>query len=191
MEELDTMEEFEFQKEWALKQFNEMDSDVAVELLKNAMKKGDSLQKLLRDRWLAARELAQALIEKGIIKVGNVDPKLSELYREALAIGIDSSRQLPCRVLSTYYAPITSAIVYFKGINCEMEYDPDSPCMFLEESNITRDEVLRKAKEEMYRCEVSAIMRAASSISSLLREYGERKVLVMIDGPIIDPPNTT
>jgi hypothetical protein len=61
--------------------------------------------------------------------------------------------------------------------------------MFLEESNITPDEALRKAREEMYRCEVSAIARVASSINSLLRESNERKVLVMIDGPIIDPPN--
>jgi hypothetical protein len=92
--------------------------------------------------------------------------------------------------LSTYYSPITSAIVYFKGIISKMEYDSDSPCKFLEESNITPDEALRKAREEMYRCEVSAIARVASSINSLLRTYGERKVLVMIDGPLIDPPNT-
>jgi hypothetical protein len=190
MEESEVLEEFEFQKEWAQRQFNEMDSDIAIKLLENAINKGNNLQALLKDRWKVAHELGQALVEKGIIKVGKEDPNLSALYRDALTIGIDSSRQLPWRALSTYYSPITSAIVYFKGINSKMEYDSDSPCKFLEESNITPDEALRKAREEMYRCEVSAIARVASSINSLLRVYGERKVLVMIDGPIIDPPNT-
>jgi hypothetical protein len=191
MEESDTLEEFEFQKEWAQEQFNEIDSDIAIKLLESAINKGNNLQALLKDRWKVAHELGQGLIKKGIIKVVREDPNLLAPYRDALAIGIDSSRQLPWRALSTYYSPITSAIVYFKGINSRMEYDFDSPCKFLEESNITPEEALWRAKEEMYRCEVSAIARVSSNINSLLRAYGERKVLVMIDGPIMDPPNTT
>jgi len=190
MSESETLEEFELPEDWARKQFNEMDSDVAVKLLETAIDKGNNLQTFLKDRWNVARELGRALIEKGIIKVSKEDPALSALYRDALAIGIDSSRQLPWRALSTYYCPITSAIVYFNGINSKMEYDRDSPFNFLEESNITPEEVLRKVKEEMYRCEVSAITRASSSISSLLRNIShKKKILVMIDGPIIDPPN--
>jgi hypothetical protein len=190
VEESETLEEFEFQKEWAQKQFNEMDSDIAIKLLENAIDKGKNLRMFLKDRWKIAQELGQRLIEKGIIKVAEEEPNLSALYKNALAIGIDSSRQLPLRILSTYYCPITSAIVYFKGINGKMEYDPNSPSIFLEENNITPDEALIKAREEMYRCEVSAIARVASSINSLLRESNKERVLVMIDGPIIDPPNT-
>jgi hypothetical protein len=184
------LEEFELQKEWAQKQFNEMDSDIAVKLLEDAINKGKDLQIFLKDRWMVAYKLGQMLIEKRIIKVGRDDPNILALYRDALTVGIDSSRQLPLRVLSTYYCPITSAIVYFKGINGKMEYDTGSPSKFLEESNLTPEEVSIKAREDMYRCEVSAIARVASSISSLLRESCERKVLVMIDGPIIDPPDT-
>ncbi len=186
MSEPEELQEFEYREDWAREQFNEMDSDLAVKLLGDAISKGKNLADFLKDRWAIATELGQGLIEKGIIKVGTEDSK----FRDVLAIGIDSSRQLPYRILNTYFCPITSAIVYFNGIDSEMKYDPNAPCKFFEESDLTPDQAIKRVKEEMYRCEVSAILRASSSIASYGRESDQRgEVVIMIDGPLIDPPS--
>jgi len=182
------IEEFDFEEDWAKEQFKKMESDVALKLLKSTITKSDNLRAFLIDRWKVAQELAKNLMDKGIIKVPNVDTNLLDAYKKTLAIGVDSSRQLPFRILSTYYCPITSAIVYFEGINSKMISDRDAPCEFFEETNLAPEEAIRKVQEAMYRCEVSALMRVSSS--ALLKNIGKNKeVLLMIDGPIIDPPN--
>lgn len=180
-------EEFDFLEDWAKKQFNEMDSDIAIKLLESAVDKGNSLQAFFKDRQKVAKELGRKLMEKGVIKSPKEDVTLTEVFKNALAIGVDSSRQAPWRVLSTFYCPITSAVVYFDGIDGKATYDPDCPCKFYEESDITPEAFARKVEEEMYRCEVSAIARVSSAVESLPK--GENRILLMIDGPIIDPPN--
>jgi hypothetical protein len=182
------IEEFEFNENWAKDQFNEMESDVAITLLQFTIAQSNNLRTFLIDRWKVAYELAKALMEKGIIKIARENPNILEMYKNALAIGIDSSRQLPFRILSTYYCPITSAIVYFDGINSKMIFDPNAPCKLFEETNLTPEEALRKVEEEMYRCEVLAITRVSSS-TLFKSAIGKKEILVMIDGPIIDPPN--
>ncbi|MEM3703839.1 MAG: DNA double-strand break repair nuclease NurA, partial [Candidatus Bathyarchaeia archaeon] len=122
----------------------------------------------------------------GIIKKVKEDISLTEAFRKALAIGVDSSRQAPLRVLSLNYCPITSAIVYFEGISGKVIYDPDCPCKLYEEPNATPEEFSQKIREEMYRCEVSALERVSSTLQSI---GGKQKILLMIDGPIIDPPD--
>ncbi|MEM4177970.1 MAG: DNA double-strand break repair nuclease NurA [Nitrososphaeria archaeon] len=190
VENHETLEEFEFRADWARKQFNEMQSDVAIRLLESALTKGNNLQTFLNDRRKVASELGLTLIKKGIIRTVKEDDKVYEGYRDALAIGIDSSRQLPLKVLSMYYCPITSAVVFFDGISSKMQYDDEAPCKFFEENDITPEEALRKTEEEMYKCEVSAITRVSSIINRLSQHIGnKKKVLVMIDGPIVDPPN--
>lgn len=192
MAENESLEEFDFREEWAREQFKKLDSDVAIKLLESTIEKGISLRDFLIDRWKAAFELGSLLMEKGIIKIAEEDSSLAGIYREALAVGIDSSRQIPLRVLSTYYCPITSAIVYFNGINGRAIHDSGSPCTLMEASNLTPEKALQKAKEEMYRCEVHAITRVSSVLLSQIKNIAqEKKILVMIDGPIVDPPNET
>jgi hypothetical protein len=182
------IEEFDFEDDQAKEQFKKMESDIAIKLLESAIKKSDSLKAFLRDRWKVAQELAKNLMDKEIIKISSIDANLLDAYRNALAIGVDSSRQLPYRVLSTYYCPITSAIVYFDGINSQMIADKDAPYEFFEKTNLTPEEAVREVQEAMYRCEVSALLKVSSS--ALVKNIGkDKKVLLMIDGPIIDPPN--
>jgi hypothetical protein len=184
------LEEFDFLEDWARKQFNEMDSDVAIKLLESAVNEGNNLQSFLKDRQKVARDLGKALLDKGIIRLAKEDSTLTKAFHEALAVGIDSSRQIPWRVMSTHYCPITSAIVYLNGPDRKVTYDPDCPCKFYEEGRLTPEEFARKVEEEMYRCEVSAIARASSALGSLQRGGSNKStVLVMIDGPLLDPPN--
>jgi hypothetical protein len=180
-------EEFDFLEDWAKKQFNEMDSDIAIKLLESAVDKGNGLQTFLKDRREVAKELGKELMKKGVIRRAKEDVALTEVFRNALAVGVDSSRQAPWRVLSTHYCPVTSAVVYFDGINSKATYDPGCPCKFYEEANMTPEEFARKIEEEMYRCEVSAIARVSSVVESLSKS--KKEILLMIDGPIIDPPN--
>jgi hypothetical protein len=188
MPEDEIIEEFEFHEDWAKEQFKHMESDIALTLLQSTIAKSNNLRTFLIDRWKVAHELAKALMEKGIIKVANVDQNIMDMYKNALAIGVDSSRQLPYRILNTYYCPITSAIVFFNGINSKMVFDSEAPCKLFEETNLAPEEAIRKVREEMYRCEVSAITRVSSS--TLFKDaVGKKGILVMIDGPIIDPPN--
>jgi len=111
------------------------------------------------------------------------------VYKDALVIGIDSSRQSPFRVLNRYYCPITTAIVYFNGMRSKMEYDRDSPSEFFDISDKPPEEALRESHKRMYELEVRAIHRASSLIDSLTKRVGSKKVIVMIDGPIVDPPS--
>jgi hypothetical protein len=187
MPENGVIEEFEFDELWAKKQFSDMESDVALVLLQSTITKSNNLRSFLVDRWRVAHELGEKLVEKGIIKVVKENPKILETYKNALAIGIDSSSQPPLRILSTYYSPITSALVYFDGIN-KVIFDSDAPCNIFEETNLTPEDALRRVREEMYRCEVSAIMRVSSS-TLFKSAIGKKEILLMIDGPIIDPPN--
>jgi len=180
-------EEFDFLEDWAKEQFKGLDSDIAIKLLESAVDKGNGLQTFLKDRQKVAKELGKELMEKGVIRSVKEDVTLTEVFKNALAIGVDSSRQAPWRVLSSHYCPVTSAVVYFDGINGKATYDPDCPCKFYEETNITPEEFARKIEEEMYRCEISAIARVSSIVESL--RPGKKRILLMIDGPIIDPPN--
>jgi|YelNatPaOPRAMG01_1025707.scaffolds.fasta_scaffold35864_1 hypothetical protein len=187
MPENEIIEEFELHEAWARRQFSDMESDVALALLQSTITKSNSLRAFLIDRWKVAHKLAKMLMEKGIVRVAKESPNLLDMYKNALAIGVDSSRQLPFRILSTYYCPITSAIVYFDSFD-KVIFDSNAPCKLFEETNLTPEEAIRKVQEEMYRCEVSAIIRVSSS--TLFKDaIGKKEVLLMIDGPIIDPPN--
>jgi hypothetical protein len=188
MPENDIIEEFDYDDGWAKKQFYEIGSDVALTLLQKTIIKSNILRTFLTDRWKVAHELAKILMEKGIIKVAKEDPNLLDSYKNALAIGIDSSRQLPYRILNKYYCPITTAIVYFDGINGKMIYDGEAPCEIFEIADLTPEEAIRKVQEEMYRYEVAAILKVTSS-QLFNVAVGKKKILVMIDGPLIDPPN--
>lgn len=180
-------EEFDFSENWAREQFKKIDSDIAIKLLGSAVDKGNNLQGFLKDRQKAAKELGEKMIQIGIIKKVKEDITSIEAFRKALAIGVDSSRQAPWRVLSFSYCPITSAVVYFDGISSKVVYDPDCPCKLYEETSITPEEFSHKVKEEMYRCEVSAIERVSSTLQAIVKKG--QKILLMIDGPIIDPPD--
>jgi hypothetical protein len=183
------VDEFEYRSDWAKQQFSEMDSDIALRLLDQTIKKSNTLGSYLKDRKEAASKLADILMDKGIVKISSRRSEENLIqYKKALVIGIDSSRQLPYRILNTFYCPITTSIVYFDGIENTAKFDPDSPCTFYEIQNLTPEESIKKIEEEMYKYEVYAIMRVASSPELAGRKNGQR-IFVMIDGPLIDPPN--
>jgi|GEM_PF-1791274 len=188
MPENDIIEEFDYDDVWAKRQFYEIESDVALTLLEETIKKSNNLRIFLTDRWEVSHELAKILMERGVIKVAKENPNLSDRYRNALTIGIDSSRQLPYRILNKYYCPITTAIVYFDGINGKIVYDPNAPCEIFEIADLTPEEAIRKVQEEMYKYEVVAIQKIVNS-SLFKAAIGKKEILIMIDGPLIDPPN--
>lgn len=177
--------EFEFPKETAKKFFNKVDSDVATNLLESASNLGTGLGLFLKERAKTAKILSEKLFEKEILfnfKVKNTDDI------RKIAIGIDSSRRRPIRVLNKYFCPITTSIVFFIGEDKTWtEYDPLSPFTFFEGADKPEERIMSEIEEIMFNLEVDAFTRAFSIF--IQKNIEPSNTVLFCDGPLADPPN--
>jgi len=178
--------EFEFPSNWAKQLFDKVESTMATQLLEQASSLGRGLNDYLKERAETSKDLAQKLYNEKYIQT--IDESELKNNRK-IAVGIDSSRRQPIRVLNNYFCPLTTAIVFFinnQGNNF-VEYDPFSPFLFYEDSNKPQDLIMKEIEKEMYRLEVEAIIKSASIIYE--KNIPSEKMVFFCDGPLIDPPN--
>jgi hypothetical protein len=157
--------------------FNSTEPEVLIRLIESARNKGEKLQEDLRILQRISSKIVDSLDNKKFIFGREVLDKVE--LSEKRAVGIDGSFQLVGGTGGKWYAPISVARIIFENGPSSKPY-VDIFWADIEEIDETEDSDPRKiASLKMLRAESTAILNWCTQ---------NKRSIVFIDGPIVDPP---
>lgn len=173
--DLDEIEEFKKRVD-----FNRTEPEVVIELVKDAVNKGDKVREENHDIKEKAKEILQKLTqkEKILFTEADIDPELD--FSNNCSIGIDGSFFAIGGVGGKWYTPYAIVRILFdKGIENEPEIDVYAAGI---------EEII---EQEHYSIEGEAGRRMLIGETKALEDWGDKnkESLIFIDGPIVDPPS--
>lgn len=160
--------------------FNRTEPEVAIELVKNAVDKGDKVREENRSIKEKAKEILQKLTqeEKILFTEVDIDPKLD--FSNYCSIGIDGSFFAIGGVGGKWYTPYAIVRILFdKGIMNDPEIDVYAAGI---------EEII---EQEYVSIESEAGRRMLIGETKALDDWGDKnkESLIFIDGPVVDPPS--
>ncbi|MEM3612663.1 MAG: DNA double-strand break repair nuclease NurA [Candidatus Bathyarchaeia archaeon] len=161
-------------------EFNKTEPETLQELIKSALKKGN----LVKERMGKLKELVvdveKILKRENLLLEINVMHDDCAVYRDLCAVGIDGSFQCIGGIGGIWYTPISCArIIFPNGFNDSPQVSVTAGIEDIDQHK--HPNVETEASIRMLLVETKALSEWASSTS-------DRRSVVFIDGPIVDPP---
>ena len=162
-------------------EFNKTEPETLRELVKSALKKGNIVRNRMRKFRRLVEDVRAAFERERLIRTIKVSPDKVSKYRNAYTVGVDGSFQCVGGVGGIWYVPVScSTIIFERGLSSQ-------PIALIaariEEINENEYPNVRgEASIRMLQVETKAINECLSKMDK------NRKNIIFIDGPIVDPP---
>ncbi|MGB9693755.1 MAG: DNA double-strand break repair nuclease NurA [Fervidobacterium sp.] len=161
-------------------EFDKTEPETLQELVKSALKKGEIVKERMGLLKALVENVRDILKRENLLLKIDVDQNDCVFYRDLCAVGIDGSFQCVGGIGGIWYTPISCARVVFpNGFSGLPQVSISAGIEDIDQHRYPNVEA--EASIRMLSVETKALNEWASSV-------GERKSVVFIDGPIVDPP---
>jgi len=161
-------------------EFNKTEPETLQELVKSALKKGEIVKERMGKLKALVETVQKILKRENLLLEVDVNQNDRMFYGNLCAVGIDGSFQCVGGIGGIWYTPISCARVIFpNGFSNPPQVSVTAGIEDIDQHKYPNVEA--EASVRMLTVETKALGEWASRI-------GERKSVVFIDGPIVDPP---